>query len=64
MPAAQAPTRTPVSLFRAPNEDPGNGVTPVIFFLMNERARRNGKLRASGVGLETRAPGHIPLTEN
>jgi hypothetical protein len=64
MPAAQTPTRTPVSLFAPPNEDRGNGVTPVIFFLMKERARRNGKLRASGEGLETRAPGHIPLTEN
>jgi Cu(I)/Ag(I) efflux system membrane protein CusA/SilA len=32
-------------------------VTPVIFFLMKERARKNGKLRASGMSLERRPPG-------
>ncbi len=35
-------------------------VTPVIFFLMKERARRRGTLRASGMSLDKAVPGREP----
>jgi hypothetical protein len=39
-------------------------VTPVIFFLMKERARRKGRLRASGMAVNSRMPGDVLLTES